>query len=373
MKKLIPLALAMALTLNLTGCIETPETEATATTTTTTTESATTESTTTSTSSGAYDVANLPEVVYKVNTSAKAATLETPGYGEAIQYFCDEIYARSEGKITMQIFTDAQLGGTTDEMIGGVTTGAFEFITLNQGSWGDYTDAFMPFNLPFLFPDFQTAYNFMDNGFDDIIAEKIADDVGVRVLAYYDMGFRHLTNDRGVVKTADDLAGLKLRTQTDPYQIATFEELGASVTTVAYSELYSALQQGLVDSQENPLSNIVLQQYYEVQDYLTLTAHNYTLTTMACSEEMWDSWNDDTKALFMEVADDSRDLCRVGLEESVDLDLAVLEAEMDVYQPTNEELQTFADGSAGVYDTVKDAIGEERYNEIIEAVAAAKQ
>ena len=109
----------------------------------------------------------------------------------------------------------------------------------------------------------------------------------MRVLCFYDMGYRHLTNDKRTVKTADDIKGLKVRTQADPYQMAPFEAMGSSVTTTAYSELFSALQQGLVDAKENPLSNIVINKYYEVQDYMTLTGHTYSLTSMAVSEDVW--------------------------------------------------------------------------------------
>ena len=320
-----------------------------------------------------YNVDNIKEASYKINTSAKSATLKTPGYGEAIQYFADEVTKRSKGKIKMQVYTDAQLGGSADEMIGGVTTGAFEFITLNQGSWGDYTDGFMPFNMPFLFANKEQAYKFMDNGMAEKIRNRIIEQTGVRVLCFYDMGFRELTNNRGPIKKAADLKGLKMRTQSDPYQIATFEALGTAVTPVSYAELYSALQQGLVDAQENPLSNIVLQKYYEVQKYLTLTGHNYTLTTMACSEDMWNSWNDDTKALMMDVAEDAMKLCRKGLDKSVAQDLATLKGKMEVYTPTEAERKTFVDAAAPVYDKIKAAIGEEKYNEIMKAAEAAKK
>lgn len=116
----------------------------------------------------------------------------------------------------MELYLDAQLGGSADEMIGGCTTGAFEFITLNQGSWGEYTDAFMPFNMPFLFDNNQVAYEFMDGEQGKAIRDKIIEDVGVRVLCFYDMGFRHFTNNKKPVKSAADIKGLKVRTQADP-------------------------------------------------------------------------------------------------------------------------------------------------------------
>ena len=320
------------------------------------------------TSDGTYNVDNIETLTLKVNTSASASTLELPGYGQGIKYFCDEVEKRSNGKVTVEVYTDAQLGGSADEMIGGCQTGAFEFITLNQGSWGGYTDAFMPFNFPFLFPNEEVAFAFMDGEQGDYITQKIIDDTGIRVLCYYDMGFRHLTTKNTPVHTADDMVGLKLRTQNDPYQIAAMEALGAAVTTVAYSELFSALQQGLVDAQENPLSNIVVNKYYEVQNYLTLTGHTYTLTTMAINEDVFQSFSPDLQALMLEVAEDATQLCREGLLSQEEVYLEELEQHMEVYEPTEEEKATFQEKASTTWPSIEEEIGSERYNAIIDEV-----
>lgn len=320
------------------------------------------------TSDGTYNVDNIETLTLKVNTSASASTLELPGYGQGIKYFCDEVEKRSEGKVKLQIYTDAQLGGSADEMIGGCQTGAFEFITLNQGSWGGYTDAFMPFNFPFLFPNEEVAFAFMDGEQGDYITQKIIDDTGIRVLCYYDMGFRHLTTKNTPVHTAADMQGLKLRTQNDPYQIAAMEALGAAVTTVAYSELFSALQQGLVDAQENPLSNIVVNKYYEVQNYLTLTGHTYTLTTMAINEDVFQSFSPDLQALMLEVAEDATQLCREGLLSQEEVYLEELKQHMEVYEPTEEEKATFQEKASTTWPSIEEEIGSERYNAIIDEV-----
>ena len=320
------------------------------------------------TSDGTYNVDNIETITLKVNTSASANTLTLPGYGQGIQYFCDEVESRSGGKVTIEVYTDAQLGGSADEMIGGCRTGAFEFITLNQGSWGGYTDAFMPFNFPFLFPNEEVAFAFMDGEQGDYITQKIIDDTGIRVLCYYDMGFRHVTNKRGPIHSASDMAGLKIRTQNDPYQIAAMEALGAAVTTVAYSELFSALQQGLVDAQENPLSNIVVNKYYEVQSYLTLTGHTYTLTTMAINEDVFQSFSPDLQALMLEVAEDATQLCREGLLSQEEVYLEELKQHMEVYDPTPEEMATFQESTSSVWASIEEEIGSERYNAIVDEV-----
>lgn len=321
-----------------------------------------------SSGSSSYNVDNIETLTLKVSTSAKASTLELPGYGQAIKYFCDEVEKRSNGKVKLELFLDAQLGGSADEMIGGCQTGAFEFITLNQGSWGDYTDGFMPFNFPFLFPSEEVAFRFLDGEQGDYIVDKIIDDTGIRVLCFLDMGFRHLTNDRSPIKTADDMKGLKLRTQADPYQIAAMEALGASVTTIAYSELYSALQQGVVDAQENPLSNIAINKYYEIQKYLTLTGHTYSLTTMAVNEDVFQSFSPDLQALMMEVSKDTVALCREGLLSQEEVYLNQLKQVMEVYEPTAEEKKTFKEKASTTWTTIEDKIGTDRYNAIIDEV-----
>ena len=376
MVKVTAMAMAMAAAMMMTACGgKTAPAQSSAETAAPADTAADTASSDGAESSGSYNVDNIEEVTYKVSTSAKSSTLDIPGYGAGIKYFCDEVEKRSNGKVKMELYLDAQLGGSADEMIGGCTTGAFEFITLNQGSWGEYTDAFMPFNMPFLFDNNQVAYEFMDGEQGKAIRDKIIEDVGVRVLCFYDMGFRHFTNNKKPVKSAADIKGLKVRTQADPYQMAPFEAMGASVTTVAYSELFSALQQGLVDAEENPLSNIVINKYYEVQDYLTLTGHTYSLTTMAVSEDVWESMSPDLQALMEEVAKDAVDLCREGLEESESKDLETLKGVMEVYEPTEEEKESFKEACAPCYEDIKKSIGDDRYNAIMDEIEriSAKQ
>ena len=149
---------------------------------------------------------------------------------------------------------------------------------------------------------------------------------------------------------------------------AAMEALGAAVTTVAYSELFSALQQGLVDAQENPLSNIVVNKYYEVQSYLTLTGHTYTLTTMAINEDVFQSFSPDLQALMLEVAEDATQLCREGLLSQEEVYLEELKQHMEVYDPTPEEMDTFQESTSSVWASIEEEIGSERYNAIVDEV-----
>ena len=118
-------------------------------------------------------------------------------------------------------------------------------IALSFGSWGDYTDAFAPLSIPYLFTSSEQLYQFIDGEIGDEIKQKVEADTGMVVLAFLDVGFRNVTNNRGPIKTPDDMKGLKIRTLNDRYQIAAMEALGASTQQTSFSELYSALQQGL--------------------------------------------------------------------------------------------------------------------------------
>lgn len=317
---------------------------------------------------GSYNVDNMETLNLKVCTSAKTAALQnTPGYPMSLQYFADQVTERSGGKVTVTIYPDGQLGSSGDDMVTGATTGAFEFCTIGNGNFGEFTDAWMDLNLPFLFNSQEEVDAYLDGPRGDAIKEKVLEDVGVRVLSILDIGFRQTTSNKPI-RTADDFKGLKIRTQTDVYQIATFEALGATTANISLSELFSALQQGVCDAQENPTVNIIQQKFYEVQDYVTLTAHNFGVTTICVGEDAFQSWSTDVQNLILEVAAETTEYCRQGLAGSTASDLEYLETVCEVYEPTAEEKQTFVDATSSIYDMVHEAVGDEWYNAIMSEV-----
>lgn len=332
------------------------------------------QQTTTGTQSGDhnYNVDNMETLNLKICTSMKSAAKDTPGYCQATTFFADEITKRSGGKVTVTIYPDGQLGSSGDEMVSGATTGAFEFCTMGNGAFGEFTDAWMDFNLPFLFNSADEVDAYVDGPRGDAIRQQVIDDVGLRVLCYYDIGFRQTTSNKPI-HSAADFKGLKIRTQSDIYQMAAFEAMGASTLSLSLSELFSALQQGVCDAQENPTINIIQQKFYEVQKYVTLTAHNFGLTTMCVSEDAFQSWSPDVQNLVLEVAAESTELCRQGLRSTTQEDIDFLKTVCEVYEPNEEEMQTFRDATKPVYDQVKEAVGEERYNEIMDAVAQVRE
>ncbi|MEM7025412.1 MAG: TRAP transporter substrate-binding protein, partial [Pseudomonadota bacterium] len=152
------------------------------------------------------------------------------------------------------------------------------------------------FDMPFLFPDRDTASRVLDGEIGDQLSASMRDSAGLHVLGFGEIGFRNITNNVRPVVVPADLEGLKLRTPGSKTRIMAFEMLGASPVTMNIGELYLALQQGTVDGQENPLANIKAFSWNEVQDYLSLSGHVYTPITLVMNGARWDGLSDEQKA-----------------------------------------------------------------------------
>lgn len=153
----------------------------------------------------------------------------TTALGISALYFVNQISARTDGRITAQIFPDGQIASSTQEYIGGLQNGAFDIGILNCGSWGDYTSAFAGLNMPYLYLNYDEAYAVLDSEVGQSWLQKAQEDTTTIPLAFFDIGFRELTCNNEV-HTPDDLKGVKIRVMPDPIQTATWEALGCAVT-----------------------------------------------------------------------------------------------------------------------------------------------
>lgn len=275
----------------------------------------------------------------------------------------------SKGTINVEVFGGSQLANGTDDTISGVLNGAFEMAQINTGSWGDYTNAFAALNVPYLYTDFSEVHKVMDSDFGKSMLDQVKKDVGVVPLCYGDIGYRHITNSKGIIKSPADLAGLKIRTMTDSVQISAMNDLGAAVTPLAISELFSALQQKLVDAQENPLSTIYAQKYYEVQKFCTLTKHSYTTTILFMNEQFFNGLSDSQKAAIETANDAATNAGRAVLESSEIENKQKLEtAGMQFYELSDSEMAAFQNSVKPTWEKVKSAMGEQKWNELMATI-----
>lgn len=301
--------------------------------------------------------------------SAKELEDRNTGMSAGLMTWVDTVEKESGGSITVDVFSDGQLASGTDAIVNGIQTGAFEVSHFNTGSWAEYTDAFAELNVPYLFSNYDDAHKILEGEIGQKMKDKLEQDVpGIKPLAYISIGFRQMTASKPI-HSVEDMKGLKIRTMNDTLQIAALEAMGCAVTSVPISELYSALQTKMVDAQENPLSTIYSQKFYEVNPYACLTSHSYTSTFVFMNSDKYESLSDNQKAAIDKANESAMKASKEAAVKADDEYKKLLTDEgMTIYEPTEEELQGFKDAAKTVWDQAKDLMGEERYNALLEAV-----
>lgn len=310
-------------------------------------------------------------VTLRLASSVSAKELEdrNTGMSAGLMTWVDTVEKESGGSITVDVFPDGQLASGTDAIVNGIQTGAFEVSHFNTGSWAEYSNAFAELNVPYLFSSYDDAHKILEGEIGQKMKDQLEQDVpGVKPLAYISIGFRQMTASKPI-HTVADMKGLKIRTMNDTLQIAALEAMGCAVTSVPISELYSALQTKMVDAQENPLSTIYSQKFYEVNPYACLTSHSYTSTFVFMNADKYNSLSDNQKAAIDKANEAAVKASKEAAIKADDEYKKLLEDEgMTIYQPTDEELQGFKDAASTTWEKAKEVMGEERYNALMEAV-----
>ncbi len=191
-------------------------------------------------------------------------------YTDGLKMFAKLVSKKTNGKVTVDVFHSSQLGDERD-MIEGLQLGTLEMALVSTAPLSDFTQKFLAFDLPFIFKDAESARKVVDGPIGNELFQAL-DGQQIKGLAYWENGFRSVTNNKRPIETPEDMKGLKIRTMENPVQMANFKSLGASPSPMAFGELFTALQQKTIDGQENPLPIVDTSKFYEVQDYLSLTA-----------------------------------------------------------------------------------------------------
>ncbi|PWC54832.1 TRAP transporter substrate-binding protein [Azospirillum sp. TSO22-1] len=220
--------------------------------------------------------------------------------GLGAQKFADIVAEKSGGRIKVRTFPGGQLGGDV-QTLSALQGGIIEMTVMNSGILVSLAKEFAAVDLPFLFNDAREADALMDGAVGKALHDKLPEK-GLVGLAYWDLGFRNLTNNRRPVAKADDVAGLKIRVIQTPIYIDMFKALGANPVPLPFTELYTALETRTVDGQENPSKTIELSKLYEVQKHLSVTRHIYNPQSLLISKIFWDKLTPDEQTLFREAA-----------------------------------------------------------------------
>jgi len=225
-----------------------------------------------------------------------------------MEKFAEVVQAKSGGKIKVNLFPGGTLG-SDQANVSALQGGTLEMVSMNSGILAAQVKDFAVFDFPFMFANSREADAVVDGPFGKKMHAKL-EEKGIVGLAYYELGFRNITNGRRAINKVADLEGLKLRVIPNPVNVDWVKALGANPTPLPFPEVYAALEQKAIDGQENPVTVINANKFYEVQKHLVMTNHQYNPQSVMVSKKFWDSLSPAEKQLIQDAATESVKLQR---------------------------------------------------------------
>lgn len=299
--------------------------------------------------------ADIQEITIKISHVVAEKTPKHQG-ALAMKKYIEEA---SGGKIKVQVFPNSQLFGDKDEYENLIADNV-QFIIPDMAKMVKVDPGFNIPSMPFLFTNDKAAQDFWDGEKGQEIFKRIEKD-GAIGLAMWPNGAKHVTNNKRPIKTPKDFDGLKARTQGGQVLEKLYGTLGAGSVSIPFSELYTALQQGTADGQENTFSNIESKKFDEVQKYMTVMGHTRVDYLLATNTKFWNSLNEPTKKIVQEGVDKGTEVARSSAN-SINAEAYTKIKErgnIEIYELNEAEIQAFRDALKPVYDEYGPIIGEE--------------
>lgn len=308
--------------------------------------------------------------VVKLKFATESAATQTST--SAVLRMADTLKELSGGTMELECFTDGALGGES-ELIDACSLGTVDITFCAAPSLSGIIPQYLLIDLPFAFETKDDAYTFLDGEVGEYLFDLTDKALGMTGLAYLENGFRCFSTTNKPIRKPEDLSGLKMRCMSSKVYMEMFSTLGASPTVVPYGELYTALQQGVVDGQENPLGNIYSMRFYEVQKYITIDNHVYDPDVLFVSNKTLGKLTDQQKEWLWQAAEQAKQESRdnVGCMTQEEYVQFFRDNGTEVIELTAEEHQAFVDATANVYEKFVDIIGEEAINLYMKALGRA--
>ncbi|MEO7761809.1 MAG: TRAP transporter substrate-binding protein [Casimicrobiaceae bacterium] len=234
-------------------------------------------------------------------------------YGVAIDTFAKEVEKRTAGRYKVANYYSGALGAER-ESIEGTQLGTMDLTMTSTGPVPNFVPEVAILDIPFLFRDYAHARSVLDGPIGQEMLKKF-ESKGLVALAWGENGFRHMTNNKRVVNVPEDLKGLKMRTMENPIHIQAYKQFGILPTPMAFTEVFTALQQGTVDGQENPLSVISAGKLGQVQKYITLTGHVYSPALILMNKGKYDKLSAADKQAFLDSAKEAVKANRARIDD----------------------------------------------------------
>ncbi|MDD2881729.1 MAG: TRAP transporter substrate-binding protein [Rhodoferax sp.] len=287
---------------------------------------------------------------------------EQSNQGRAAKVFADEVARLSGGKMKVRAIGAAALG-PDNQMQQALIGGAQEMMVGSTATLVGISKEMALWDTPFLISNTKEADALLDGPIGDRIRDKLQDK-GLVGLAYWENGFRNLTNSKRAITKMEDMNGIKLRVMQNNVFLTSFQTLGANAIPMAFSELFSALETKTVDGQENPFNTILSSKFYEVQKYMTVTNHVYSPWIVTVSKKYWDQLSKDEQKVLSDAAKTSRDFERKDTRAEASKAMADLKAKgMQINELSPAEAARMRDKLTKVYAMVAADVGMELWND----------
>ncbi|MFG6160042.1 TRAP transporter substrate-binding protein [Halomonas sp. 1390] len=280
---------------------------------------------------------------------------EQDGFHIAAEKFEELVEERTAGKVDIELYPNATLGDERT-LLEAMQIGAVDMGVITNGPVANFVEEMAVFELPFLFPSPDAAYEVLDGPIGQELLAKLSE-VNLKGLAYAERGFRNLTNSERAVTSPADLDGLRIRVMENPVYVDTFRELGANAIPMAWTEALTAMQQGTIDGQENPVNVIHSFKLYETQDHMTLSRHTYAPAIFVMGMPAWSQLPEAAQAVLVEAAQEAAEHeRRVNGEMAAEQLAALREAGMQIVE--EPDIAAFQEAVASVYEQYGEQFGD---------------
>lgn len=337
--KIMALAMSAAMVMGMTGCgssdSQTAEEPAQ--------ESAAPEQDAAADAAEAPQEASGDATVFKLGTTVN----EQDSFQVAAEKFAELVNERTNGAYVIEIYPNGTLGGERD-MLESMQIGTLDMGIITSGPFINFSSAMGVLDMPYLFASNEEVYEVLDGEIGRELLDTL-EDSGLKGLAYAERGFRNLTNSVKPIETVKDLEGMTIRIMENDVYTASFEAMGVNATPMAWADALTALQQGTVQGQENPINVIYSYSLWESQKYVTLDRHSYSTAIITMSASLFDTLDAETQQIFLDAAQEAAEYERAWVAEQESSQLQALKDNgMEVIE--NPDMTSFKEAVQPVYD-----------------------
>lgn len=292
------------------------------------------------------------------------------------QSFEKEMKARVPEGADVRLYWDAQLARTYADGVNGIQNNMIQITNIPAASLAEYSKAMIPLNALFVvpYPHNEIARRAFAGPLGEYIRKKVIDDTGLRIISFWDYGFRHILSKDKPILSVEDLKGMKIRCQPNPVQLATFKAFGSNPTPITWAELFTSLQQGVVSGTENPLVNIYQARLYEVTKFLSLTGHLLDYNVLFINEQWYQGLPEDVRKAFDESVAVANDVYVKQFDYLEGKFMDLVKEKMEVKEVPASEIAKLKEIGKPVSEaTVVNEVGKDYYDYFMGEFARAEQ